>query len=98
MRPSPPTSCPQRCTKRAAASLLDDRTQLAGSGDRHPDHLGPGEAAAEPAGAGDDGSLPAGVVHGLPEMLLAVELEEESDVGPRLVDPAPVPRPRGRQP
>src|SRR5207253_10100379 len=48
--------------------------------------LGPTEAAAQPAGRGHYGRLATGVVDGLLLVLLAVELDEQAEIGPGEVD------------
>ena len=72
--------------ERAAAGLLGDGAHPAGGDGRDPDDFRPGEPSAQPAGGGHDAGLPPGVVDGLAQVLLAVELEEHPDVGPRLVE------------
>ena len=48
----------------------------------------PREASREPSGRGDDRHLAPCVVDGLAFVVLAVELDEEPDLGPRQIHPS----------
>jgi hypothetical protein len=49
--------------------------------------LGPREPTTEPTGRRDDGGLTRSVVDGLTAVVLAIELDEQAELGPREVDP-----------
>src|SRR6476469_9940046 len=69
------------------ASLAGEGVEPSGGRPAVVDALGPGEPTAQPTGGGDDGRLPARVVDGLAEVVLAVELDEQAEGRPGEVDP-----------
>jgi hypothetical protein len=83
--PDPATTSAQRTIGRAAA-WAEQLDQPPPGGVGSPDDVVPGEPADEPPGGGHDRRLTGGVVHRLTSVALAVELDEDPELGPGEVD------------